>query len=45
MQVVKGCVLFAIHISSDKSKEAKDADMLNRSPVLQQFEDLFPADI
>jgi len=41
----KGCKLFAVHISSDKGKEVKDADVLNKYPVLQQFQDVFPEDI
>ena len=31
---IKGCKLFSIHVSSDKGKEAEDADVLNRYPVL-----------
>jgi len=31
----KGCKLFVVHISSDKKKEAKDADVLNSYPMLQ----------
>jgi len=41
----KGCVLFAVHISSDKGKEVKDVDVLGKYPVLQQFQDVFPQDI
>ena len=37
----KGCVMFAVHISSDKSKEVEDADVLSRYPVLQQFQIYF----
>jgi len=33
----KGCVFFAVHISSDKGKEFEDADVLNNYLVLQQF--------
>jgi len=33
----KGCVLFVVHISSDKGKEVEDADVLSRYPVLQRF--------
>jgi len=33
----KVCVLFAIHISSDKGKEVEDANILSRYPVLQQL--------
>ena len=29
----KGCVLFAVHISSDKGKEVEDADVLRRYPI------------
>ena len=32
---IKGCVMFVVHISSDKGKEVKDADVLSRYPVLQ----------
>ena len=31
---IKGCVLYAMHISSDKGKEVEDADVLSRYPVL-----------
>ena len=31
----KGCVLFAMRISSDKCKEVEDVDVLSRYPVLQ----------
>ena len=41
----KGCVLFAVHISREKGKKVDDADVLNRFPVLQQFQDVFPTDI
>lgn len=33
----KGCVLFSVHISSDKFKEVEDVDFLRRYPVLQHF--------
>ena len=32
---MKGCVLFSVHISSDKGKEVEGADVLSRYPVLQ----------
>ena len=41
----KGCVLFFMHISSDKGKEVEDADVLRRYPILQQFQDVFLAEI
>ena len=41
----KGCKLFAIHISSDKGKEVEDEDVLNKYPILQQFQDVFPEEI
>ena len=41
----KGCVIFAVHISSDKGNETEDADVLSRCPVLQQFQHVFPEDI
>jgi len=31
----KGCVLFAVHISSDKGKEVEDAYVLSKYPILQ----------
>ena len=31
----KGCVLFIVHISSDKGKEVDDVDVLSRYPFLQ----------
>lgn len=33
----KECVLFVVHISSEKGKEVEDVDVLSRHPVLQQF--------
>jgi len=41
----KGCILFAVHISSDKGKEFEDAYVLRRYPVLQLFKDVFLEDI
>ena len=41
----KGCVLFAVHTSSDKGKEDEDAKVLSRYPVSQQFQDVFPTEI
>eukprot|EP00253_Pinus_taeda_P004787 PITA_04787 len=41
----KGCKLFVVHISSDKGKEVEGAGVLNKHPVLQQFQDVFPKDI
>jgi len=38
----KGCVLFAVHISSYKRKEVEDVDVLRRYLILQQFHDVFP---
>ena len=38
----KGCMLFLVHISSDKGKKVEGADELNRYLVLQQFQDVFP---
>lgn len=40
-----GCMLFAVHISSDKDKEVEYADVLSRYPILQQFQDVFLANI
>ena len=39
------CVLFAVHISSDKDKEVEDAYILRKYLVLQQFQDAFLVDI
>jgi len=41
----KGCVLFVVHISSDKGKEVEGANFLSRYPVLQLFQDVFPEEI
>ena len=41
----KGCMLFVVHISSDKGKEVEDMVVLRRYPVLQQFKDVFPEEI
>ena len=41
----KGCVLYVVHISSDKDKEIEDAYFLSRYPALQQFEYVFLAKI
>lgn len=41
----KGCVLFSLHISGDKSKEVEDVDILRRYPVLHNLKDVFPEDI
>lgn len=41
----KGCVLFFVHISSNKGKEVEDEDVLRRYPILQQFQDVFPKEI
>jgi len=30
----KGCMLFVVHISSDKGKEVEDIDVLIRYPIL-----------
>ena len=31
----KGCVLFVVHISSEKGKEDEDVEVLSRYPILQ----------
>lgn len=31
----KGCLLFIVHISSDKGKDVKDVEVLKRYPVLE----------
>ena len=41
----KCCVMFTVHISSDKVKEVEDADVLRRHRVLLQFQDVFLEDI
>eukprot|EP00253_Pinus_taeda_P013192 PITA_13192 len=41
----KVCVLFAMHISSEKGKEDEDAKVHSRYPVLHQFQDVFPVEI
>lgn len=41
----KGCVLFAVHISSEKGKDVEDAEIFERYPILQQFQDVFPVEI
>lgn len=38
----KTCVLFAVHISSNKGKDVEDEKVLKRYPVLHQFHDVFP---
>ena len=30
----KGCVMFAVHISSDKGKKVEDVDVLRKYPIL-----------
>ena len=37
----KRCVLFVVHISSDKGREDEDVEILNMYPILQQFQDVF----
>ena len=34
---MKGCVLFSVHISSDKCKDVEDEEIFKRYPFLQQF--------
>ena len=41
----KGCVLFAVHVFSDKGKEVEDAYVLSRYLVLHQFQDVLITDI
>jgi len=38
-------MLFVVHISNEKGKEVEDEDVLSRYPILQQFQDVFPANI
>ena len=33
----KGCVLFAVHISSDKGKDVEGVEVSKRYPIFQQF--------
>lgn len=37
----KGCVLFVVHISSEKVNNVEDAEIFKRYPILQQFYDVF----
>ena len=32
---MKGCILLAIHISSDKGKDVEDVEVLKRYPIFQ----------
>ena len=41
----KGCVLFVVHISSDKGKDVEDENLLKRYPILHQFQEVFVLDI
>ena len=41
----KGCVLFEVHISSEKGNEVVDVDVLRRYPDLQQFQDILLVEI
>lgn len=31
---IKGCVLFMVHVSSDKGKDVEDGEVLKRHPIL-----------
>jgi len=42
---MKGCVFFAVHVSSDKGKYVADDEVFKRYLVLQQFQDVFPMEI
>ena len=37
----KQCVLFAVHIYSDKGKDVEDAEVMKKYLILQQFQDVF----
>lgn len=37
--------MFAAHISSDKGKDVEDVEALKRYPVLELFQDVFPAEV
>ena len=41
----KGCVMLAVHISSDKGKDVEDEKIFKRYLVLQWFQDVFPVEI
>jgi len=41
----KGCVMFVVHISSDKGEEVEDENVIRRYAVLQQFQNVFLEDI
>ena len=41
----KGCVMFAVHISSDKGKDVEDEEIFKRYPIFQQYQDVLPTEI
>ena len=41
----KGCVLFAVHIYSDKGKDVEDVECMKRYLILHPFQDVFSAEI
>lgn len=41
----KGCLLFVVNISSVKGKDVEDEEVLKKYHVLQQFRDMFLAEI
>ena len=41
----KGCVLFEVHIYSEKGKDVEDVKFFKRYMILQQFQDVFPMEI
>jgi len=38
----KGCVMFTVHVSSDKGKDVQDEKIFKRYHVLKQFHDVLP---
>jgi len=42
---MKGCLLFPMHVSSNKGKDVEDEEVLNNYVALQQFQDVFLEDI
>ena len=40
----KVCMLFVVHISSDKGKDVEDAEVMKTYSILQQFQNVFLVD-
>jgi len=41
----KGCVIFAVYISSSKDKDVEDEEIFKKYPILQQLQDVFPTEV